>query len=212
MLIRAETGNYLVDCGYEKTVGQLIEKLREAGVEERELTGLIITHDDHDHMGGAAEIKRLNPGLKIFCGAEEAMSVQGRVKSERLIQAENSLDSMPERARNWALSFIEMLRNTPKVPVDVLLGDGDEVAEGIVAVSTPGHTKGHISIFLPGSSTVITGDALVLEDGRLTIANPQYALDLERANESAEKIRALVAKTIICYHGGVGGIIIQTDE
>ena len=204
VLIRAETGNYLVDCGYEETVGQLIEKLREAGVEERELTGLIITHDDHDHMGGAAELKRLNPGLKIFCGAEEAMSVQGSVKSERLIQAENSLDSMPERARKWALSFIEMLRNTPKVPVDVLLGDGDEVVEGIVAVSTPGHTKGHISIYLPGSSTVITGDALVLEDGRLTIANPQYALDLERANESAEKIRALDAKTIICYHGGLG--------
>ena len=155
-------------------------------------------------MGGAAELKRLNPGLKIFCGAEEADSVCGKVKSERLIQAENSLDSMPERARKWALSFIEMLMNTPKVPVDVLLGDGDEVVEGIVAVSTPGHTKGHISIYLPGSSTVITGDALVLEDGRLNIANPQYTLDLDRANESAEIIRALDAKTIICYHGGVG--------
>lgn len=42
-------------------------------------------------------------------------------------------------------------------------------------MSTPGHTKGHISIFLPGSSA-----------------------------ESAEKIRALDVKTIICYHGGVG--------
>jgi glyoxylase-like metal-dependent hydrolase (beta-lactamase superfamily II) len=205
VLIRAEAGNYLVDCGYEETAGQLIEKLREAGVEERELTGLIITHDDHDHMGGAAELKRLNGNLKIFCGAEEADSVCGKVKSERLIQAENSLDSMPDRARGWARAFIEMLRNTPKVPVDVLLGDGDEVAEGIVAVSTPGHTKGHISIYLPGSSAVITGDALVLENSRLTIANPQYALDLERANESAEKIRALDAKTIICYHGGVVG-------
>lgn len=42
-------------------------------------------------------------------------------------------------------------------------------------MSTPGHTKGHISIYLPGSSA-----------------------------ESAEKIRALDVKTIICYHGGVG--------
>ncbi len=203
VLIRAEAGNYLVDCGYEVTVGQLIEKLREAGVEERELTGLIITHDDHDHMGGAAELKRLNGNLKVFCGAAEADSVCGKVKSERLIQAENSLDYMPERARGWALTFIETLRNTPKVPVDVMLGDGDEIAKGIVAVSTPGHTKGHISVLLPECSTLITGDAVVLEDGRLTIANPQYTLDLERANESAEKIRALDAKTIICYHGGV---------
>ena len=85
VLIRAETGNYLVDCGYEETAGQLIEKLREAGVGESALTGLITTHDNHDHMGGAAQFKRLNPGLKIFCGAEEAMSVQGRVKSELTI-------------------------------------------------------------------------------------------------------------------------------
>ena len=35
----------------------------------------------------------------VDCGYEETMSVQGSVKSERLIQAENSLDSMPERAR-----------------------------------------------------------------------------------------------------------------
>ena len=32
VLIRAKAGNYLVDCGYKVTVGQLIEKLREAGV------------------------------------------------------------------------------------------------------------------------------------------------------------------------------------
>lgn len=207
VLIGVAAGNFLVDCGYEETAGQLIEKLREAGVGESALTGLIITHDDHDHMGGAAELKRLNPGLKIFCGAEEAMSVQGRVKSERLIQAENSLGSMPERARGWALAFIEMLRNAPKVPVDVTLGDGDEIAEGIIAVSTPGHTKGHISIYLPECSTLITGDALVLEDGRLTIANPQYTLDLEKANESAQKILNLNAQTVICYHGGVAGTV-----
>lgn len=203
VLVGTEAGNFLVDCGYEETAGQLVEKLREAGVDESALTGLIITHDDHDHMGGAAELKRLNPRLKIYCGAEEASSVSGRVKSERLIQAENSLDSMPERARGWAMAFIEMLRITPKVPVDVTLGDGDEIAVGIIAVSTPGHTKGHISIYLPECRTLITGDALVLADGRLTIANPQYTLDLERANESAQKILNLNAQTVICYHGGV---------
>ncbi len=203
VLICTEVGNFLIDCGYEETVGQLVEKLREVGVNESALKGLIITHDDHDHIGGAAELKRVNPGLKIYCGADEALSVSGKVKSERLIQAEKSLESIPERARGWALAFIEMLINTPKIPVDVMLEDGDEIVEGIVAVSTPGHTKGHLSIYLPGSSTVITGDALVLEDGRLTIANPQYTLDLESANESAEKIRALDVKTIICYHGGV---------
>lgn len=129
VLIGTAEGNFLVDCGYEETVGQLIEKLREAGVGESALTGLIITHDDHDHMGGAAELKRL-------------------------IQAENSLDSMPERARGWAL---------------------------------------------------------VLEAGRLTIANPQYTLDIERANESAQKILNLNAQTVICYHG-VCGDIVQTEE
>lgn len=39
--------------------------------------------------------------------------------------------------------------------------------------------------------------------GRLIIANPQYALDLNQAEASLQKVRNYGADTIICYHGGV---------
>lgn len=46
---------------------------------------------------------------------------------------------------------------------------------------TPGHTPGHISLYFLQSKTLVAGDAVVIENGVLDIANPQFALDLEAA-------------------------------
>ena len=51
--------------------------------------------------------------------------------------------------------------------------------------------------------TTITGDAAILEDNQLVIANPQYTLDLEKANKSLAKLMSYDAETFICYHGGI---------
>jgi hypothetical protein len=49
---------------------------------------------------------------------------------------------------------------------------------------------------------LITGDAAALENGKPVVANPQYALDLKKAEESLAKIMNYGANEIICYHGG----------
>ena len=43
----------------------------------------------------------------------------------------------------------------------------------------------------------------MLENNQFAIANPQFTLDVEKANESLSKILSYGAKTVICYHGGV---------
>ena len=70
-------------------------------------------------------------------------------------------------------------------------------------IATPGHTPGHISLFVEKDSIVITGDAFVLEDGRPVIANPQFTLDMTEAESSLNKLLSLNAKAYYCYHGGV---------
>ena len=49
----------------------------------------------------------------------------------------------------------------------------------------------------------MTGDAAVLEAGTPAVANPQFALDLPRAEVSLQKLLTLDADCWICYHGGV---------
>ena len=85
------------------------------------------------------------------------------------------------------------------------MGDGEilDWCGGCTIIETPGHTPGHISVFVNQKKVMITGDAAVLENGKLVIANPQYALDLKEAEASLRKIAAYDAKEMICYHGGI---------
>ena len=73
-----------------------------------------------------------------------------------------------------------MLKGVEPAEVDVTLHGGDvlDICGGCEVIDTPGHTPGHISLYLPAQGTVVTGDAMVLEQGSPAVANPQFAFDL----------------------------------
>jgi glyoxylase-like metal-dependent hydrolase (beta-lactamase superfamily II) len=192
---------YLIDCGYEDTFDDFMEAF--ASLKISDLTGIIISHDDIDHLGALSLFKEAYPSIKIFCSEIERNSVEGITKSERLIQAENSLPHLPEEYKPWALGFIQQLQNIKRIPVDITLTEDDRIADQIRVIYTPGHTSGHISLYIPSLQTVIANDALVIENGEFNIANPQFCLDLKNAIQSVEKIKNLNPKKIICYHGGM---------
>lgn len=61
---------------------------------------------------------------------------------------------------------------------------------------------GHISIYIKENKTLIAGDALVIENNKLDIANPQYTLDMKQAKDSINKLLKYDIDKIVCYHGG----------
>lgn len=194
----------LVDCGFIGSLPLLEKELQRVGVSIQQLTGLVLTHHDHDHMGAAADLKKLNPDMKIYASAVEAPFISAKEKPLRLQQAEELQKMLPPEQQDFGKAFCNMLRQVEPVEVDVFLHDGEymEWCGGCRVLATPGHTPGHISLFLERDSLVITGDAIVLEDGKPVIANPQFTLDFEQATKSMEKLLALKAKTYYCYHGG----------
>ena len=72
-------------------------------------------------------------------------------------------------------------------------------------VFTPGHTPGHMSLYLERTKTLLAGDALLADDGRLMGPNPSPLVtpDLALAYRSVQKLAELDVQTIVCYHGGV---------
>ena len=70
-------------------------------------------------------------------------------------------------------------------------------------ISTPGHTPGHISLYLHEFKTLIAGDALFLQDGELVISPPMFTFDMEQARQSLKKLLEYDINKILCYHGGV---------
>ncbi len=202
-VIKTASEVVLIDCGYEETFEQFKRELTKLSIEITDITAIFISHDDIDHLGGLALFLQENPAIQVYSSAVERSSICGEIKAERLIQAENSLVHLPEDYRPWAENFIAQLKKIKRFPVNQTFNDGDFVLEGLQVIDTPGHTQGHISLWDVANGVLIANDALVVEEGQLNIANPQFTLDLPQAVLSVRKIQALQPKKIICYHGGI---------
>lgn len=202
-LLNIKGKNYLVDCGYEETFLEFTTELRKLGVELADLHAILISHDDIDHIGALKLFKDKNPHLIIYSSEIEEPSVSGKIKSERLEQAEQSLLKLPQEHKSWAYQFINQLKSIKRIQVDAILKDRDKIDEELEVIFTPGHTKGHISFYIPGEKTLIANDALVIENDHFDIANPMFTLDMGQALKSVELIKDFQPEKIICYHGGI---------
>jgi len=205
VILNDEKDMILIDCGYPNFLPLIEESAIKSGIDLSKLTKLIITHHDFDHMGSAADLKRKYPNVKILSSIIEAKYISGKEKSLRLQQAESIYDKLPEEQKEDAMNFQRMLQSIENVKVDMLLKDGDKFdwCGGIEIIETPGHMPGHISIYAKESKTLISGDALVVEDKKLSIANPNYTLDMPKAKESIYKLLNYDIDKIVCYHGGI---------
>lgn len=101
----------------------------------------------------------------------------------------------------------KVLERLEPVGVDEHLEDGVrlDLAGGTRVISTPGHTPGHISLYLEQPKILIAGDALTAEDGSLNGPNPPMTLDMRTALQAIRRLADLDVDTIVCYHGGVVG-------
>jgi glyoxylase-like metal-dependent hydrolase (beta-lactamase superfamily II) len=195
----------LVDCGFIGALPVLESELSHHGLSVDQVTGLVLTHHDHDHMGAAAALKRRNPRIRIYASPQEAPYISGREKPLRLWQAEELQKTLPPEQQAFGEAFCAMLRRVEPVEVDYLLEDGEQLGwcGGCRVLYTPGHTPGHISLHLEQVDSVITGDAFALENETPVLANPQFALEPAQAAESMEKLLAMGAKAYYCCHGGL---------
>lgn len=205
VLLSDDSHRVLIDCGYVGSLPKIEDALQKSGVPPQEITHVILTHQDHDHIGAAAAFKRKFPSVKIMASTIEAPYISGSQKSLRLEQAERLQRMLPPEQQGFGEAFCGLLRSVEPVQIDQTLNSDEQLpfCGGCLVVATPGHTPGHISLFLPEHETVIAGDAIALERGEPVIANPQFTLDLESAAASMERLLSYSAKRIVCYHGGV---------
>lgn len=194
----------LVDCGYPNCLSLLEAEIKSKGISPSSLTKVLITHHDDDHMGSLSELKEKYPNIKVVSSEIDSEYISGKKKSLRLEQAEEVLKDLPEEQKQFGIEFCETLRKVKPINVDITVRDGDyfEWAGGCQVISTPGHMPGHISLYLKETNSIITGDAAVIENNKIVIANPQFALDLELAKKSLEKLISMNAYNYYCYHGG----------
>ena len=193
----------LVDTGYTSFLPLIENVILKHGYEMKNLKNIIITHYDDDHIGALYDFKVKYPHINIIASEIESNYINGDIKSERLVQAEDMLQLIPVEEKEFGEWFIQQLKNIRHISVDEKVYDGQMILnDECQIIATPGHTSGHISLYFPNLNCVITGDAAVQENRELVIANPNFCLDIEKAKESLKRIKNLKAVKYYCYHGG----------
>jgi glyoxylase-like metal-dependent hydrolase (beta-lactamase superfamily II) len=189
-----ENGNTLVDAGLPDQEEAIGAALADAGTGVEHLGRIIFTHQDLDHIGSGAALVRRS-GATVMANFADAPYIDGNLRPLKL--SPEMLERRPQMR--------ELLERLEPVRVDELLEDGArlDLAGGTTVVFTPGHTPGHVSLYLDRSKVLVAGDALTSEEGYLNGPNLSMTLDIPTALQSVKKLAALEVDTIVCYHGGV---------
>jgi glyoxylase-like metal-dependent hydrolase (beta-lactamase superfamily II) len=187
-LVREDDGLTLVDTGLAGSARGIRKAARTLGAPIRRI---VLTHAHIDHVGSTDALTRELPDIEFVVGQRES----------RLLARDFSLDA-GERGKK--------LRGFPGVKSRPtrLLNDGDCIGS-LQAISSPGHTPGHMAYLDVRDGSLIGGDAFttqlgVIAAGVFKFYFPFPALfswNREYAAESAKKLRNLKAARLAVGHG-----------
>jgi len=174
----------LIDTGFPGQMEDLRVAMEKVGVPFDKLKVVILTHQDIDHIGSLPDIlQKYGNNIQVYAHELEKPYIQGE----------------------FTLLKDGHLKNLPKGKVDDILKDGQELpyCGGIRIIHTPGHTPGHISLYLKQSKTLIAGDSMYSVNGIIGGIHVPTALDVNEARHSLKKYLELDIESVICYHGGL---------
>ncbi|WP_123039578.1 MBL fold metallo-hydrolase [Cohnella candidum] len=207
VLIWDEKDAVLIDTGYPGQLPLIRAAASEAGKRLEELTKVLISHQDIDHIGSLPALLEEQPDLEVSAHPLEQPYIQGekrllKITDEAISQAVAAMP--PNVPEEWKTAFRRTLENPPKGRVDRLLAGGTTLpfGGGIVVIETPGHTPGHLSFYHLPSRTLIACDALTIEGGKLAPPAPHLCSDPDQALRSLKRFEEFDIQRLICYHGG----------
>src|SRR5215475_9154519 len=137
-----------------------------AGVEPGRIRYVVNSHCDWDHHGGNGVVRDLAPAALLFCHELD----RPLVEDTDLLFARR----YDELAETRAL----VAASTRPVPLDLGLSGGERFCLGsgwaVDLLHTPGHSRGHVSIYDPRSRTAVVGDAVLGSAVLLADGSPAF--------------------------------------
>ncbi len=176
----------MIDIGYEDSVDEIVELIRELDFPFSQCKTLIATHADVDHIQGLAKAKQiLRTTVTAHPKAAGPIQVGDRLRTMAQIEAQGI--NMPMEP----------------VQVDTLVDDGDVIQIGRLKLEvwlTPGHTDSQLSFRL--GDLLFSGDN-IYRDGCVGAIDAHHGSNLPDFVRSLERIKACDARWLLPSHGPV---------
>ncbi|WP_406275840.1 MBL fold metallo-hydrolase [Nocardia sp. NBC_00881] len=186
VVVRSGDQTVLIDAGLGlefpdfQQAGRLAMRLKAAGIDVASVTDVVLTHLHMDHIGGLLGDglgHELRPDLRVHVAAAEAEFWEAPDFSHTSMPA-----GVPDALRSAATRFLEEYRGRLRS-----FETEHEVAPGVVAVRTGGHTPGHSVVRLASGSDRLTfaGDAVF----QVAFDRPDWFNGFEHDPEEAARVR-----------------------
>ena len=189
----------LIDIGYEETVDEFIEIIRQLDFPLSRCKALIATHADVDHIQGLSKAKQI---LKV-----EVMAHPNAVEP---LEKGDPLRTLAEiQPQGLKLPM-------PPVEIGSKIDDGDRISVGELELEvwhTPGHTDSQLAFRI--GDVLLSGDN-IYRDGCIGAIDAHHGSDIKAFIRSLERIRDSGVKWLAPSHGPIfandAGLLNRTIE
>ncbi|ERH11785.1 MAG: Zn-dependent hydrolase [halophilic archaeon J07HB67] len=186
--VETPAGLLVIDAGLPGQTDDLVDALAAAGADLGGVCGVVVTHQDPDHAGCLAAFRERVADVRgtpptVYAHVADAPYVDGRAEP---IKSDG--DRYPPTAVDVELVGGTVFR-TDAGPMRV--------------VETPGHTPGHVSLYLPDQKLLLAADALTVTDGELAGPPEGFTPNTATALDSVAELAELTFESVVCFHGGV---------
>ena len=174
----------LIDIGYEESVPELVELIRQLDFPFARCKTLTVTHTDVDHSQGLAKAKQL---LKTTVTAHP-LAIPILETGDRI----RTMAEIPAHQIN-----LEM----PPVNVDHAVNDGDKIEVGSLSLEvwhSPGHTENHLSLRM--GNLLFSGDT-IYRDGCVGAIDGQHGSNIVAFMQSLRRMRDCDVEWLLPAHG-----------
>lgn len=198
-LVRGEK-TVIIDTGAPGSAPRILRALAQAGIAQKDVSLILLTHAHSDHAGSAAELRR-------YLGAPVAVHA---ADAEMLQRGDNGRLITVGWEAKMSRRFVD--KPFPGLTADILVDEGTDLSVyGIDGrlLHTPGHSPGSISLLLPDGEA-IAGDILRggIMGGMMLSGRPSYPYflyDLDDKGELQRSVRKVLdagARRLYVGHGG----------
>lgn len=194
LVLEDSSGPVLVDTGMPKDAARIVSSLKELSYAPQDVQKIIVTHHHVDHTGSLAELKRLT-GATAIMHPIDAEAVR-RGMSIRSVEPSPGIFS-------WIMASAMRFTANDIEPAEIEeeVNDGDKLAfaGGVEVMHTPGHSAGHISLYLPRDGGIlIVGDVAINVMG---LRLPPIVEDMSVELASLKRLSRLQFDTAVIMHG-----------
>ncbi len=176
----------LIDIGYEETVDEFVELIRQLDFPLSRCKTLIATHADVDHIQGLAKAKQT---LKT--------TVTAHPNAVEPLQSGDTLRTLAEIIpQNLKLAM-------PPVQIETQVNEGDVIKIGELELEvwhTPGHTDSQLAFRV--GDVLLSGDN-IYRDGCIGAIDAHHGSDIKAFVKSLERIRDSDVKWLAPSHGPI---------